>query len=717
MAFSSVITSAPWHPGQWPHPFVPGTGVSIDGFRINSTGGGGGGGGGGTTQSAEGFSITLDSDWVFVDPGGGASARVTGWTDVPDTATFIVVDIQHSIYNTTTSGLDTALGVYTAPFAGEYLIRLMAPNGNPSGAYLAVNAGASDPLEVKFPLVDNITTAGVISLAIGDVVSVYAGANINKETALASGEPSIIWQMTYLSGIPGTPGAAGPQGPPGTATPSPSEGFSITIAADWTNPDGSGTNYNHVTNWTATPVIADYSFDVPSNFYNTISATGTLDLAAGTFTVTRTGLWYIYSRVYDVCIDSPGSVPDISQYSTAYSGRYVCYLTAGQVLTVDAQDTIITKLNGAPPAGPYLIWEMVCLEGAVGPAGPAGAAGTPGGINQVEGFGVILSQNWVHGVGSDFKRVTDWTTTISPVDFPAIDTQLGFNTLSTGSGTLDLAAGTFTAAANGLYQINLNYYSNPVNVLVTRNAAATSATRPPEIFPRSLEANEGTGFNISEQVYLLAGDVVTVMSDTSVPYTNAIGAPLSFDAPALRWSMTNLSGTPVAPLANLPEEFSVTIAADYTPPGLEDWERVPNWTTTLNPAWYPVYRTRKVFSSLNYGTLDLAAGTFTCGKAGIYYYHLDISVDAVEGPQTFCGIAINHVDNDNTGLLQTARKSYSQGSYGGNLLVVDSGMVHLEVGDVVDVRTNFEFLTQVTGPFPTNTNETFPPLWSMKLLS
>lgn len=39
---ASVITSAPWHPGQWSHAFVPGTGITINGFVINNSGGGAG---------------------------------------------------------------------------------------------------------------------------------------------------------------------------------------------------------------------------------------------------------------------------------------------------------------------------------------------------------------------------------------------------------------------------------------------------------------------------------------------------------------------------------------------------------------------------------------------------------------------------------------------------------------------------------------------------
>lgn len=148
---------------------------------------------------------------------------------------------------------------------------------------------------------------------------------------------------------------------------------------------------------------------------------------------------------------------------------------------------------------------------------------------------------------------------------------------------------------------------------------------------------------------------------------------------------------------------------------------VPGWTDVLDPVGHPLTRPNQLYINTNYGTLDLAAGTFTAGKEGVYTYHLHlVSENETVSQQAYAGISVNYVDVTNPGLLQTSIptiEDWSAYPVSTSPLIADIGQVYLNVGDVVRVVASFDVYDYASEVFPVDNNSYKLNLWSMSYAS
>lgn len=538
----------------------------------------------------EEFSIAKSGDWI--NPGGlGEAIPVPGWTDVLDPVVHPLTRPNQLYINTNYGTLDLAAGTFTAGKEGVYTYHLHLVSENETvsqQAYAGISVNYVDVtnpglLQTSIPTIEDwsaypvstsplIADIGQVYLNVGDVVRVVASFDVYDYASEVfpvdnNSYKLNLWSMSYASSIPGPAGPAG-----ANATPLPGEGFCITLLTDWTNPDGTGTNFNHLTNWTATPFAGDYTEDVTSLFYNTVSTTGTLDLAAGTFTVGKTGLWFVSTTSYPLAADFAGGSPSI-QYPIGYNHRIFIYLTAGQVITCNSQYPIVNAIDGPAPGGPNEVWQMVCLEGLVGPAGatgPAGPAGpspttttltSAGGTSLVNaGTGPALAiKGLAAGTGI---TITDTGNSLSISSPAGTVTTLG--TVGGGTSLVNDGLGP-TLATKSLYAgTGVTFSSSATSVTINATNSGGTVTSIQSISPQIIPSPAnitlaGTldfraiGFN----AYLPANEVVSI-NTTIATWSTAASPPQTWTS-----GFTPVSGVAVLPYTG-PYLVSARIASPDT---------------------------------------------------------------------------------------------------------------------------------------------------------
>lgn len=386
---------------------IAGTNITLDptdglgAVTISSTGGGGGG------SAGDSFNIMLASDWTY--PGVlPAFETVTNWRDTLDPV--CTANSPKSIFSNVTDGvLDLAAGTYTCGKAGLFLLTIT--QGGSGAGYFAINGYT--PANILSQFGDG--SAIVVPLEVGDVVTIWNQGYSSPVEAIeyeAVPDPNdpesylpeykVCWGLVALGG-----GSA-----PSTTI---SDSFQIMLTEDFV---WSGPGYENVPGWRDTVDVATCPGTGLEFIYNNVS-NGTLDLAAGTYTVATAG------KYLGMVGGGSGTIAVNGNPTCAVSGTstFLLNLAAGDVCTFAASYDCSQSIQNFPPVGEVATyWGMSFVN-------PVQAGSTVA----FTGFAAILSAD---ELTNDSANMTNWQL---------IESSPSFNETT----------GVFTAPKSTMYQINV----------------------------------------------------------------------------------------------------------------------------------------------------------------------------------------------------------------------------------------------------------------------
>lgn len=600
------------------------------------------GGCGGGVGLQEAFSIAVASSHVFASP--NVYEQFGGWTDTVAISDPIP---QWLFQNLAFGSLDLVTGTFTVGLEGIYYVSYPQNAQSDTGSiYVQLMVNGRPTVNSWFS--DAANYPALLPLSVGDTVAV-AGYTVDPGVTMdpfiypyylpVNATYNVVWRMFLVTptapNITGLQGPAGPQGPAG-ANGTSTESFSIAMLGDLYMADDSV--YIPVPNWTSTVDTVAYPDVAPQSLFVNLDS-GALDLAAGTFTVGAAGIYRVTfpqvvfsaAAVGNPCpvINGVGTscivdATDISPVATLHFNLAAGDVMSMQMIPRNPDSTVSSnafRYAGSTTASTYsFVWSVTKVEGPRGETGPQGPPGLNGTVS--ESFSIAMNVSFYAEFSDIYYPVTGWTDTVDTVTYPDVPPQSLFQRLDTS--TLNLTSGVFVVGTAGVYQITFS--------------KAVYGT-PDYAYPCVFVNGVGSGCTgmftdgITNTLFdLQAGDVLDLRVVTGQNgVTTLPGKPLTPNVASwltynLVWTLSKAEGPrgpqgiqgPAGANGTTTESFAIAMLGDYSIDTPNVYGVVPNWTATVDTGLYPQVAPQSLFVNLDTGVLDLAAGTFTVGTAGIY---------------------------------------------------------------------------------------------------
>lgn len=160
--------------------------------------------------------------------------------------------------------------------------------------------------------------------------------------------------------------------------------------------------------------------------------------------------------------------------------------------------------------------------------GPRGQPGACPQCNVSESFAIAYNGGMTLLTDNTFANVVNWSSTVDTLAFPDVPTSILYTDLA--SGVLNLAAGTFTVGAAGVYDVKFNSYMNGAYVHLVVDGVGNAVSASPDTII------------YSGLFKLQVGDVVRLTTVTShtplnLPRDTTTQADVELPTYALIWSM------------------------------------------------------------------------------------------------------------------------------------------------------------------------------------
>jgi hypothetical protein len=474
------------------------------------------------------------------------------------------------------------------------------------------------------------------------------------------------------------------------------ERFAVTLNADF----DSGTSddaWVAVTDLTQVLDTVTFSDYYPDAIFNNLTV-GTLDLAAGKFTVGVTGHYILAATVtrprgdtsdtlvgYRVngtkilrCCAQEDGIPFISfQYFTAGDEiELVMWNKAGIVSRAKSDDVSSVNI-------PHIIWSGYLVRG--GGSGGSGAV-------QPESFSASLSADFNTASSNTWIPLAPTTTTVNTIAAPSTDPSYLYSDLTLGS--YDGVTSTFTVGVTGQYMFSWTPYLPGANVDPqvridgSKYLAGITSGDGRQTAVASLTAGQTVQLVVYDNNTGTEPYLTTLADSTAVYSVNWFGHLIG-----------GSSGGGGGGGSTSSESFAVAMANDFNTSNTGTNVTLTDFTDTVNVIGTPDIDPATLFDNLTTGTINLATGEFTVGVTGTYN---------VFWPNYAAGFVVSLRVN-NVKQIQPMFTSES---------VQNSALVNLTSGDVLSLTIFDNTVDTILAISTTNSGaDAYTVLWGAALIA
>ncbi len=474
-------------------------------------------GGGNGTSSVEWFSVAMNSNISSSD----FEFNVTDWTSTVDTLLFPGVDPDSLFIDLTFNTFVD--GLYTINVPGFYQLKMTQYCCDDINFYVSVSGFGDYQQNELIPLY----------LSAGTVLTFFAtGPSVPFYVDMAADSVyAVTWSVQKVASASCAEGVPGPPGLPGSCScGNAAESFSVALETSFLVPFAN--TLEPIVGWTDTSTLPD----IPAGLLFQNLDTGSLDLAAGVFTVGVPGVYYIsYSQnglaefttfYLQMMVNGVASV--VSPYTDGAIYSALLSLDTGdtvQIAAINSNDgEILPAINTlqsfsalAPNNQTYnIVWRMFLVSTA-----------STSTVSGPEVFSLAYDGGLTITTPDVVVPLFSWTATVETLSFPDVSPRYLFASLT--QNTFNLSSGVYTVNAPGVYSISYSQYSGTgVSFQLLINGVGGSMTGAGSSF--------FTGnFNLEAGDVLQIGGLVDV---DDVPITvNSSTTVYGRQAYALVWSM------------------------------------------------------------------------------------------------------------------------------------------------------------------------------------